>query len=95
MLGSWEAQLHYLRGPIIDDRFAKRSLVYVGSDVLAPPRREPIKLIVILRGVTVRITLKIGNADMRNDVDVFERRQTLKQIERQCPEIVGVEKGEM
>lgn len=61
--------------------------------MVAPPRREAIKLCVIFGRIAIDISLKIAKTYMHDNVDTLKFGEALEEIERQCPKIVRVKQG--
>jgi len=62
----------------LNDRSAKRILVHIGIDPLAPTWGKPIKLVVGLIGVAVSIALQVRQANVRNHVYSFKLGELLE-----------------
>src|SRR5258708_20312887 len=95
MFGSRKSQLQNFIGPVLENCGTQSALVHVCPDIIPPAWGEFIELVVCRRRVAVGVTLKVGQTDVHDDVNSFERGQTLKQVERKGPKVVRINKSEV
>src|SRR5712691_10926548 len=69
---SGKSKLHHLVGPVLEYRGAKRALIHVRPEMIAPTWGKLVKLVVGCRCVAIIVALKIREADVHDHVNSFE-----------------------
>ena len=91
MLCLRQAKAGHLIRPIIENSGPQRRFVHLSEiDRAAPPRRECVELIVIVRRVKIDVALQVRDADVHNDVDMLQLRENSEKFKRQRTQIMRV-----
>ena len=83
MLRARQAQGDHFLRPIFKNCCTQRRLIYVGSDVITPTRREFVELFVGFRSITIDVPLKITKTNVHDHIDALQFGETFEEVKRQ------------